>query len=176
MLKMIVARSNDDVIGVNGVLPWDIKEDLQFFKKITENNVVVMGSKTYESIGSKPLPNRINYVLTSQNLMNPGVMSVKSIDTILELSKWFHDMDKDVFIIGGSQMYNEFSKYADEIILSTVDIEIIPTLGPDAQVTKLNSSILNMYVNNHDRYFVYMGIDRFTMNPCAILVEHYTKK
>ena len=64
-MRLIVAFNKQGVIGVNNDLPWHLKDDLRRFQKLTKNNIVVMGRKTYESLPKRPLPNRINVVITS---------------------------------------------------------------------------------------------------------------
>ena len=68
-ISIIVARSKNNVIGNNNLLPWRLPSDLKNFRRLTQNSVVIMGRKTYESIG-KPLPNRLNVVVSSQNNLN----------------------------------------------------------------------------------------------------------
>ena len=79
MISIIAAVSKNGVIGVDNKLPWNLPEDLKRFKELTTNNVVIMGRKTYESIG-KPLPNRINIVITrNEDFSVPGVLTAKSL-------------------------------------------------------------------------------------------------
>ena len=78
MISIIAAVSKNGVIGVDNKLPWNLPEDLKRFKELTTNNVVIMGRKTYESIG-KPLPNRINIVVTrNKDFFVPGVLTANS--------------------------------------------------------------------------------------------------
>jgi len=69
MIALIVALNNNNTIGLNNNIPWHSKEDLKYFKKITDNSTVIMGRKTFESIG-KPLKNRQNFVVSSQKIFN----------------------------------------------------------------------------------------------------------
>ena len=79
MINIIVAMTKDQGIGYNNKLPWYIPDDLKRFKKLTSNSVIVMGRKTWDSLPIKPLPNRINYVLSKNQVITepgkPGVMS-----------------------------------------------------------------------------------------------------
>ncbi|MGB9601172.1 MAG: dihydrofolate reductase [Verrucomicrobiia bacterium] len=95
----IVAMSENRVIGRNGRIPWHLPEDLKWFKKTTIGNVVVMGRKTFESIG-KPLPGRENVVLSRAGFSADGVIVVKSLEEILEKFP-----GREVFICGGAQVY-----------------------------------------------------------------------
>ena len=116
MIKIVVAVSKNNVIGKDNKLLWRQSEDLKRFKSLTLGQKVVMGRKTYESIG-KPLPGRDNYVIT------------KSIDkiegcNILGTLEEVNSLDGDIFIIGGGEIYNKFIKIADEIYLTIIDCEV----------------------------------------------------
>ena len=100
-LNLIVAFDPNKVIGNGNSLPWRIKEDLKLFKELTENNVVIMGRNTFESIG-KPLPNRINIVITSRNI--PGVYNFTKIEDAINYCNKIN-LDKKIFIIGGKKIY-----------------------------------------------------------------------
>ena len=79
IISHVVALSNNNVIGVDNMLPWNLKRDLQLFKNYTTNKILLMGRKTYESIG-RPLPNRINYVISTTIDEIDGAEVFKSID------------------------------------------------------------------------------------------------
>src|SRR2546430_10699451 len=99
MINIIVAYANGRVIGKDGKIPWHLPDDIQHFKRITSGHIVVMGRKTFASIG-RPLPHRRNIVLTSnKSLATPGVEVVHHKDDVLALG--------DVFIIGGGSVYME---------------------------------------------------------------------
>lgn len=111
MVSIIVAVSYNDVIGKDNAMPWGfIPSDMKWFRNHTINNVVVMGRNTWESMGSKPLPNRLNYVVTSQSTLHnaDGVINEDPINNILDLEKQYQD--KKVFVIGGSKLYNTVAK------------------------------------------------------------------
>jgi dihydrofolate reductase len=116
MIKIIVATSKNGVIGKDNKLLWKQSDDLKRFKSLTMNKKVVMGRKTFESIG-KPLPNRENYVITRQNIEIPGCNIINDINDISKL-------DGDVFIIGGGEIYEKCIKLADEIYLTIVECEV----------------------------------------------------
>ena len=116
MIKIIVAQSNNRVIGKDNKLLWRQSDDLKRFKSLTLNNKVVMGRKTFESIG-KPLPNRENYVLTRNNIQINGCKILNNPDDVL-------DLEGDIFIIGGGEIYKKFLTLADEIYLTQVDCEL----------------------------------------------------
>jgi len=113
----IVAHDKNKLIGGNNKLLWHIPEDLKRFKKITTNSVVVMGRKTYESIG-KPLPNRINVILTkNKNYKVDGCIVLNSVDEIIMEFK----NTPEVFIIGGGEIYKQFLSYIDRIYVTLVE-------------------------------------------------------
>jgi dihydrofolate reductase len=117
MVSLIAAVSKNGVIGVDNKLPWYIPQDLKRFKELTTNNVVIMGRKTYESIG-KPLPNRLNIVVSrNKDLEIDGCLVVDSISKAIKKA----GSDKEIFIIGGGEIYRKSIKFADEIYLTRID-------------------------------------------------------
>jgi dihydrofolate reductase len=116
-LALIVAIGKNRVIGVNGKLPWHISEDLKRFKRLTTGHTVLMGRKTFESIG-KPLVNRRNVVVTSKHI--PDIETYNSVDEAL---KALANQDK-VFVIGGGQIYAQLLERADELYLTFVENEL----------------------------------------------------
>lgn len=124
-LVAIVAMTEDRVIGANGDLPWKLPEDLAFFKRTTKGHPIVMGRKTYESIG-RPLPGRRNIVLTRDPLWSAeGVETIPRPDWLVMLPGLAHPGDtgpvNKVFIIGGSEIYKAFLPHLDEILISHVE-------------------------------------------------------
>lgn len=116
MIAIIAAVGKQRVIGINNRLPWSLPVDMKHFQAMTLGHTVVMGRKTMESIG-KPLPNRINLVL-SRNLSQPpeGFKLIQSVDQVLNLA------DNDtVFIIGGESIYRLFLPFAKVIYLTFID-------------------------------------------------------
>lgn len=118
----IIAISRNFAIGRDGKLPWHYSADLQFFKKTTTGNAVVMGSNTWRSIG-KPLPGRLNIVLSrTGNVDTPGeVMRLSDVQEVVELAKY---LNRDVFIIGGAKTYSEFADVIDKWIVTEIPVEI----------------------------------------------------
>ncbi len=113
-LILIAAVTAKRVIGIDGRLPWHISGDLKRFKLLTTGHTVLMGRRTYESIG-RPLPNRRNVVLTSGTI--PGIETYASLDAALDALK---DEEK-VFVIGGGQLYAQSLARADELLLTVVE-------------------------------------------------------
>ena len=117
---LIAAIANKGVIGKKGKIPWYLKEDLQHFKNLTTGSTVIMGRKTYESIG-KPLPNRINIVLTR----NPkNISNIKEVTSIRGALKASLKIKKDVYIIGGEFIYREFLPMAGKMYLTEINLDI----------------------------------------------------
>ena len=109
--------SENNVIGINNSLPWHLSDDLKRFKAITTGHQIVMGRKTYESIG-KPLPNRDNFVLTrNSDLKIDGVHVISSLNDIPA-------SDKKTFIIGGGEIYSQLIDSCDELLVTKIHCEI----------------------------------------------------
>lgn len=126
MIKMIACVDRNGALGYQNQLLYLIKEDLKRFKELTQDNIVVMGRKTYESILEKngnPLPNRINVVLTTdkkyKDKVNEDIVVYNDIDVLIN-QVTNNDTDKDVYILGGEQIYKQFLPYVDTIELTVV--------------------------------------------------------
>ncbi len=117
MIRIIVAMSKNRVIGNNNQLIWKLSSDLKRFKELTTGNSVVMGRKTFESIG-KPLPNRRNIIITrNNNYVAEGCDIVSSLEEALLLT------NNNCFIIGGGEIYKQSLDLADKIYLTLVHKE-----------------------------------------------------
>lgn len=122
MISLVVAAATNNAIGKNNQLLWHLPNDLQFFKNTTWGSVVIMGRKTFESV-NKPLSGRINIVITQQpNWSAEGVIVSNSLDEAL--TKAAETNCKEIFIIGGGQIYRESMHVADRIYLTRVHAEI----------------------------------------------------
>ena len=120
MISLIVAASENNVIGVRGDLPWHLSDDLKRFKKLTMGKPIVMGRKTYESIG-RPLPGRQNIIISRQDGFEAdGCTVVDSPETAIEAA----GDAEEIMIIGGGHVYEEFLPDADRIYLTRVHTEI----------------------------------------------------
>lgn len=142
MISIIVAHDLSRGIGYQGTIPWKIKEDLRRFKEITTGHIVVMGRKTYESIG-KALPKRINIVVTRNDNFRPkDAIVFHSLEEALAFGKnW--DGKLVTFVIGGGEIYKEAMQYADEILTTEViGTELADTYFPeiDNRFLELNRS------------------------------------
>ena len=117
-IKLIAAVDLRFGIGKDGSLLFKIPEDLRLFKQLTTGNIVLMGRKTFESIGCIPLTDRINIVISSaKKYENEDVINFDNYKTAIEYCKQIFS-DKDLYIIGGGKIYEQGIKYADEIILT----------------------------------------------------------
>ena len=115
-MKAIAAMSLNRVIGAEGKIPWHLPEDLRFFKRATLGHVVLMGRKTYESLG-KPLPGRENWVVSSRPLA--GVRVLHQLEEIAEPAD-----GRDIFVIGGAQLYAALLPTCAELLLTLVKREV----------------------------------------------------
>ena len=123
-IKLICAISKNNVIGNENKLPWSISEDLKRFKDLTSSNWIVMGRKTFDSIG-RPLPNRKNIVLSeNKNLKIDSVEVFNSPKDVIDSYKKNSDQ-KDLFIIGGTYIYDLFFEYCEYLFITYVDKEYL---------------------------------------------------
>lgn len=130
MIKLIACINNKGTLGRNGELLYHIKNDMENFKSLTIGNVVLMGMNTFMSLPKhKPLPNRINIVLTtktnlrSEEYDNSKLYFVNSVNGAISLIKHLGLSNKEIFVIGGSSVYEEFldNDLAEEVYLTIVD-------------------------------------------------------
>ena len=115
--KAIAAMSLNRVIGAGNKIPWHLPEDFKWFKKMTTGQVIVMGRKTYESIG-KPLPNRTTIVLSRLPLRIPGVRIVADLKQLDALETEF--AGREIFICGGAQLYEQALPLCSDLYLTLV--------------------------------------------------------
>lgn len=130
-VSLIAAVGLNNEIGKDNKLPWHIPDDLKNFKALTTGKVIVLGRKTWESLGCKPLPGRFHFVLTRKpDGVTPmkGVIGCKgNIGALIEYIKILikkEDFPKEIFIIGGAEIYRQALPYADKIYLSRVEAKV----------------------------------------------------
>ena len=139
-LSLIVATAHDNVIGRNNELPWHLPQDLKYFKAVTLGKPIIMGRKTFESIG-KPLPGRTNIVVTRQKDWNfSGVLVAKSIEDAIEIGQAFrgeqNSITEEMMVIGGAEIYRSALPIADRVYITKIDAKIdggdahFPDLSP----------------------------------------------
>ncbi|MEI8052160.1 MAG: dihydrofolate reductase [Bacteroidota bacterium] len=122
MISLIVAASTNNAIGKNNQLLWHLPNDLKFFKNTTWGGVVIMGRKTFESV-NKPLPGRLNIVITSnKDWAAENVVTANSLEEALEKATAAHY--KEIFIIGGGEIYRQSLAIANRIYLTRVHTQI----------------------------------------------------
>lgn len=156
MIGIIVAYDKNKTIGYKGKIPWKIKGEQEQFKELTTNNIVVMGRKTYEEIG-KPLPNRVNVIISSEMYKDkenyPELYIYKYIEDFIDIYKSteiIHSNDrfkedflnKDVFAIGGVKIFERFIDIADCIYVTKIHKEYFgdvkfPEISPDMFVEEI---------------------------------------
>ncbi|MCW3086088.1 MAG: diacylglycerol kinase [Bacteroidetes bacterium] len=121
MISIIVATSENNVIGKDNTLIWHLPADMKFFKEKTNGHCIITGRKNYESIPEKfrPLPNRTNIVITRQkDYSAPGAIVVSSIEEAIEKAK--QTGDPEIFIIGGGEIFKQSLKYTDRVYLTKI--------------------------------------------------------
>ena len=127
----IVATDLKGCIGKEGKMPWHIPADLKRFKELTKGGVVIMGRKTFESLGCKPLPDRLNIILTqdsekSVDWFYAGIVCANSVIQALDIAVMNvsrGDFDT-IWVIGGAEIYKQTMQYADEVLATTVQTRI----------------------------------------------------
>jgi dihydrofolate reductase len=122
MINLIAAYDPNRVMGKHNSLPWRIKEDMSFFKQTTTDNIVIMGRNTYESIG-KPLPKRLNIVLT-KNKLDANVYCFSNFEESISFCKKIN-LNKKIFVIGGCKLYKYVldNKLVDKMYISKINKE-----------------------------------------------------
>ena len=138
-ISHLVAVSNNLVIGVDNDLPWSLKADLAHFKKYTLDKIIIMGRKTYESIG-RPLPNRINYVVSRTLNEIPGTVVFNSLENAISAAEQENikmNRDNEIVIIGGGHIFQETSESMNKLIITRVDCDIDGDIYyPDIDLTR----------------------------------------
>lgn len=120
-ISIIVAMGRQNQIGLNGTMPWHLSDDFKNFKKLTTGHSIIMGRKTFDSIG-KALPNRLNFVITSkpENVSAYNICTVKNLEQAIKKAAI---TDKEIFIIGGASIYRQSLDMADKLIITHVDYD-----------------------------------------------------
>jgi dihydrofolate reductase len=115
-LSLIWAMGHNQVIGINNKLPWHLPAELAYFKSVTMGHPIIMGRRTFESIG-RPLPGRTNIVLTRDDTFTAdNIVVVHAVDQVLE--QYGH---AGAFVIGGTQIYRQFYPYAERLYITMID-------------------------------------------------------
>lgn len=123
-VALVVALDRNGVIGRKGGLPWRLSSDLKRFKALTMGKAIVMGRKTWESIG-KPLPGRLNIVVTrSAEYRAQGAETAPTLDAALKLAAGRAEMPEEICVIGGGEIYREAMPIADRLYVAHVDADV----------------------------------------------------
>ncbi|SDB90833.1 dihydrofolate reductase [Pelagirhabdus alkalitolerans] len=156
MISMIAAHDKNRLIGKDNWMPWNIPNDLGYFKAMTLNKTIVMGRKTFESFG-QPLPNRKHLILTTRDDYEvEGCQIFHDIDSVLDEIR---SLDEEVFIIGGGEIYERFLPFADRLYITYIDEEFEgDTYFPEYDLSKYEITLKEKGLKNdenpHDYYFI----------------------
>ncbi len=139
----IAACTSDGIIGINDKIPWHYKEDFAFFKFMTTGNIVIMGGRTYRSIG-KPLPNRKNVVISRKGGENKDNLEFIDIGNrfCMKAIESYSYKDEDIYICGGGEIYEMFFDHIDRWLITTVVDDLLavsPGLKTKINVEKIKS-------------------------------------
>ncbi len=153
---IIAAVAENNVIGRNGEIPWHSRAELKYFKITTMGNPIVMGRKTFESIG-KALPGRKNVVITRNAELFKDIEGIFTFSSLNDAVASLSEENEKIFIIGGSEIYNQAIDFADELLITRMPIEV-----------------------EGDAFFPEINKDRFKLTEVAeheeFSVEHYLRK
>jgi dihydrofolate reductase len=144
MLSIIVAADRNNVIGKDNALIWHLPNDLRYFKEKTTGHAIIMGRRTFDSVG-KPLPNRRNIIITR----NPGFkVDGCEVVTSLEAALSLVNPDEENFIVGGEEIYRQSLPLTDRVYLTRIDHEFegdrhFPELGPDWKLIEETEGIVD---------------------------------
>ena len=173
--EMIVATNKEGIIGINNSIPWYIPEDLQYFKKITENHIIVMGRKTFESLPNI-LKNRIHLILTKNSSFIDKYNNQENIfvcTSIVQANNILNDLiektGKKVFIIGGSEIYKLFYEYCKVFHITQVHYKIINNHKDNIISIPYKS---DCFINNPNFSLLYNSGIRCSKNN-GIMFQHY---
>lgn len=146
IVTQIVAVSRNMCIGKDGKIPWNIPEDMKFFRKTTHNSIIIMGRKTADSIG-RNLPNRRNFVITRQDFysypnFDPPNRICNSVEDAINMAKeCWNPTIGGIFVIGGAEIYKQAMPYTDKILMTMVDMDVDgDTFYETPDPTKFNRS------------------------------------
>lgn len=161
MISIIVAIARDNAIGRKNNLLWHISEDLKYFKKVTLGHPVIMGRKTFESIG-RPLPGRKNIVVSkSGNISNPSVEKAEDLEELLKYLR--RKRKEEYFVIGGASIYAKAMQYAHRLYVTKIYAKaddadaFFPQIDERLWETLEESPVLHDEENNIDFQFIVYG-------------------
>lgn len=138
MLSIIVAKASNNVIGKNNTLIWHLPEDLKRFKELTTGHTIIMGRRTFESLG-RILPNRKHVILCNDMKMNVEDERIEILDDISKLDKYINS-DEENFVIGGATIYRLLMPYANKMYITEIEEEF----EGDVSFPKINKEEWNI--------------------------------
>lgn len=155
-LSIIVAVAKDGVIGLNNTLPWHLPEDLKRFRSLTTGHHIIMGRKTYESLG-RLLPGRTTVIVTrNQDYQLEGALVAHSLEAAIALCK----NDNEAFLIGGAELYQAGVKLANKLYLTEIDLDIAgDAFFPEFDVSEWQEASREGHTSAQDlsyRYITYV--------------------
>lgn len=154
MITLIAAIGRNNEIGLDNKLLWNIPEDMKHFKAYTMGKVIVMGRKTFASIGNKPLPGRKSIVISTQDLHGSAIRA-KSVEEALSVDYCYPEL----VVIGGALVYSQAIAYADKLVITHVDAEFkadtfFPSIDPE--VWMINSSTIGSNETYNYKFVEYL--------------------
>ena len=156
VISHLVAMAKNRVIGANNDLPWSLHDDLNHFKQYTLNKPIVMGRKTFESIG-KPLPQRINIVISRSLSEIEGVNIFSEVEDGIAFANQYneeHQLEDEVIIIGGAQIFNETLPMMNRLVLTQVDCEIAgDVFYPEIDMHNFSRKNVSRHLKNEKNQF-----------------------
>ena len=157
MLSIIVAKAQNNIIGKDNKLLWHIPEDLKMFKKLTTGHIIIMGRKTFESLG-RVLPNRKHIVFTQNPDFKINNENVKVIHSMLEIQEYIENKEEN-FVIGGAMIYNLLMPYTNKMYITEIhkDFEgdtVFPKINLDIWKEVSREKCKDVKENNLDYDFV----------------------
>lgn len=165
MHKKIIAIWAQDqcgIIGKNNHLPWHLPKDLKYFKETTLNQAILMGRVTFEGMNKRLLPNRELLILTTQSdYQVDGATVVTNVDEVLD---WYKNQNKTLYIVGGSQIYQLFEPYIDELVITQVQAEVEGDTYFPKDFDFFKFSLVSSVVYERD-----------SQNEFDFVVEHYER-
>ena len=165
-ISHVVALSVNKVIGVDNNLPWNLKTDLSHFKEYTTNKIIIMGRKTFESIG-RPLPNRINYVVSNTIDEIEGASVFKNTNDAIDSAKDLcikKDLD-EIVIIGGGFLFRDTLSITNKLVLTKVDCDIDgDVFYPDVNLDEWKELVSKSFLmdSENDYNFIVSIYERIT--------------
>jgi len=165
-LTLVAALSRDRVIGLDNQLPWTLPADLKRFKALTTGKTILMGRKTFESIG-RPLPRRRNVVLSRSGFSSPGVETFESLDAVRRALP----VAEEIMVIGGGEIYRQCLPHATRLALSVVHASVpgdawFPLIQAHQWLLSASEHVPADEANDHD--FTFMEFERLKNDGATV--------